>query len=52
MKAKILESRVSSSGKFFDLSQPFQKVFSNDNEDQRMVVPVVGYGGHRRGESS
>jgi len=27
-------------------------VFSSDKSDQKMVVPVVGYGGHRRGDTS
>lgn len=52
IKPKVLESKVSSQEKFFNLSGGFQQVFSNDTKDQKMVVPVVGYGGHRRGESS
>jgi hypothetical protein len=52
IKPKVLESKVSNQEKFFNLSGGFQKVFSNDFKDQKMVVPVVGYGGHRRGESS
>jgi len=52
IKPKVLESKVSSQEKFFNLSGGFQQVFSNDAKDQKMVVPVVGYGGHRRGESS
>ena len=52
VKPKVLESKVSSQQKFFNLTGGFQKVFSNDRADQKMVVPVVGYGGHRRGESS
>ena len=52
VKPKVLESKVSSQQKFFNLSDGFQRVFSNDKSDQKMVVPVVGYGGHRRGESS
>jgi hypothetical protein len=34
------------------LSEGFQRVFSSDKSDQKMVVPVVGYGGHRRGDTS
>lgn len=52
VKPKVLESKVSGQEKFFNLSDGFKKVFSNDNADQRMVVPVCGYGGHRRGDSS
>lgn len=52
VKPKVLESRVSNQEKFFNLSDGFKKVFSNDAADQKMVVPVCGYGGHRRGDSS
>jgi hypothetical protein len=52
VKPKVLESRVSTQQKFFNLSDGFKKVFSNDTADQNMVVPVCGYGGHRRGDSS
>lgn len=52
VKPKLLESKVSNSDAFFNLSDGFQRVFSNDLADQKMVVPVVGYGGHRRGDSS
>lgn len=34
------------------MSEGFQRVFSSDKSDQKMVVPVVGYGGHRRGDTS
>lgn len=52
VKPRVIESRASSNQKFFNLTGGFQQVFLNDRADQRMVVPVVGYGGHRRGESS
>lgn len=52
MKPKVLESKVATSENFFTLSDGFKRVFSNDTKDQKMVVPVVGYGGHRRGEQS
>jgi hypothetical protein len=34
------------------LSDGFQKIFANDKADQKMVIPIVGYGGHRRGDRS
>jgi len=52
VKPKVLESKVAHKEAFFNLSDGFKKVFSNDGVDQKMVVPVVGYGGHRRGDSS
>jgi len=52
VKPVVLESRVSKNEAFFNLSDGFQRCFSNDQADQRMVVPVCGYGGHRRGNSS
>jgi len=52
VKAKVLESKVGARDQFFNLSDGFKKVFSNDAIDQKMVVPVVGYGGHRRGDTS
>lgn len=51
-KPQILESKVSTQTNFFQLSDGFKRVFSNDTRDQKMVVPVVGYGGHRRGDRS
>ena len=52
VKPKLIESKVSSSESFFRLTDGFQRVFSNDRQDRGMVVPVVGYGGHRRGDRS
>ena len=52
VKPKVLESKVATRDNFFTLSDGFKRVFSNDTRDQKMVVPVVGYGGHRRGEQS
>lgn len=48
----MLESKVVRNSDFFTLSEGFKSVFANDGDDQKMVVPVVGYGGHRRGERS
>jgi len=52
VKPKVLESRISTSESFFNLSDGFKRVFSNDARDRRMVVPVCGYAGHRRGDRS
>jgi len=37
---------------FAGLSDGFKKIFASDKKDQKMVIPVVGYGGHRRGDRS
>ena len=50
VKPALLESRVSSSKNFAIMSNGFQQVFTNDRTDVKMVIPVVGYGGHRRGD--
>ena len=50
VKPALLESRVSSSKNFASMSNFYQKVFTNDKADVKMVIPVVGYGGHRRGD--
>ena len=52
VNARILESKVSSQKDFFALSDGFKKVFSSDLSDQKMVIPISGFGGHRRGDRS
>jgi hypothetical protein len=34
------------------MSDGFKQIFANDKKDQKMVIPIVGYGGHRRGDRS
>lgn len=51
-KPKVLESQVSTEERFYQLSNGFQKIFANDKNDQKMVIPICGYGGHRRGDRS
>ena len=52
MKPKLLEGGVSNKKEFFNLSDGFKRVFAQDKKDQKMVIPIVGYGGHRRGDRS
>ncbi len=47
-----MESKISGRGDFFNLSDGFKKIFAKDKGDQKMVVPIAGYGGHRRGDRS
>lgn len=34
------------------MSDGFKKIFTKDKKDQKMVIPITGYGGHRRGDRS
>ena len=52
IKPRVLETKATRNSDFYTLGEGFKKVFANDKEDQKMVVPVVGYGGHRRGDRS
>lgn len=50
IKPKLLESGVTQSDKFFGLSDGFKKIFANDKKDEKMIIPICGYAGHRRGD--
>lgn len=52
VKPKILESKIAQRDDFFNLSDGFKRIFAKDKEDLKMVVPIAGYGGHRRGDRS
>lgn len=52
VKPKILESKISQKEDFFNLSDGFKRIFAKDREDVKMVIPIAGYGGHRRGDKS
>ena len=52
VRPKILESKLCQREDFFNLSDGFKKIFTNDRKDQKMVLPIAGYGGHRRGDRS
>ena len=52
VKPKLLESKVSESSDFYNLSDGFKRIFADDRKDRKIIVPVVGYGGHRRGDRS
>lgn len=49
---RILESKVSEKPEFYNLSDGFKRIFADDKKDKKLIVPVVGYGGHRRGDRS
>ena len=52
VKPRLLESRVVEDKNFMKLSDGFKRLFSNEREDKRIVLPIAGYGGHRRGDRS
>lgn len=52
IKPLILESKIADPKNFLRLSDGFKKVFSNDEQDRKMMVPISGYDGHLRGRSS
>ena len=52
IKPLILESKIADPKNFLRLSDGFKKVFSNDENDRKMMVPISGYDGHLRGRSS
>jgi len=52
IKPKLLEMKITESENFFRVSDGFKKIFSNDKKDSKLVIPICGYGGHRRGDRS
>jgi hypothetical protein len=46
MKPILLETKVAKSKDFYKLSKGFQKLFTKDNQDRKMRLPISGYGGH------
>jgi hypothetical protein len=53
VKPKLLESKLRSNTDFFNISDGFKRVFAaGDRNDQKLIIPISGYGGHRRGDRS
>ena len=52
VKPRLIESGVHESPAFSKLSEGFKRLFSADGRDRKMVIPISGYGGHRRGDRS
>lgn len=50
MRPGVLERGLATNTNFFRLSDGFKKVFTDDNSERHMSIPVVGYTGHRKGE--
>lgn len=52
MRPRLLENNFTSNKEFDQLPENFKKLFTNDEKEQQMKLPVVGYGGHRKGFES
>ncbi len=52
MKPTLFEHSTAKSSHFFNLSDGFKKIFTRDQRDKDMKVPIAGYGGHTRGDRS
>ena len=52
VKPRIIESKISENTDFYNLSNGFKRIFADDKKDRKLIIPVVGYGGHRRGDRS
>ena len=52
IKPRLLESGMATNTDFASMSNGFKKIFTNDNDDSKMVLPIAGYGGHVRGGKS
>ena len=52
VRPAILETRLSSANDFMQLSDGFKQALISDKKDSKLIIPISGYGGHRRGDRS
>ena len=52
VKPVLLETRIGNKSDFMGMSDGFKQIFAKDKLDQKIVIPITGYAGHRRGENS
>ena len=52
IKPRLLETGIALNRKIMGLSDAFKNLFAADEKDRKMVIPVCGYSGHRRGASA
>ena len=52
IKPRLLETKITEDVNFMKLSDGFRRLFSGEREDRKLVLPISGYGGHRRGDRS
>jgi hypothetical protein len=48
----LLESKLVHKDDFLNMSDGFKKIFMKESEDKNLIIPISGYGGHRRGDKS
>ena len=52
VKPRLIEQGIHDTPTFAKLGEGFKRLFSADGRDRKMVIPISGYGGHRRGDRS
>uniref|UniRef100_A0A7S3CJQ4 Uncharacterized protein n=1 Tax=Strombidium rassoulzadegani TaxID=1082188 RepID=A0A7S3CJQ4_9SPIT len=52
VKPRLLESKLAQRDDFRNLSNGFKQAFAMDKSDKKMILPIAGYGGHKRGDRS
>lgn len=60
IQPKVLENKMADSQEFYKLSDGFKRIFANDkkvsdsldDKDRKMIIPIAGYAGHKRGDRS
>lgn len=52
IKPSVLEKGFATNDNFARLSDGFKRVFTEDNAERGMKIPIVGYTGHRKGEKA
>lgn len=52
IKPILIETALGTNENFWKLSNRFKEAVADDHADRRMVLPISGYQGHRRGDRS
>lgn len=52
LKPLLIEGQLGTHEDFFKLSNRFKEALTNDRQDRKMILPISGYQGHRRGDRS
>lgn len=52
LRPVLFEKKILKNPDFYRLSDGFKRAFSKDVKDEKLRVPIAGYGGHTRGDRS
>jgi hypothetical protein len=52
VRPSVLEKNIHQQQDFMKLSDGFKKALLQDKQDLKLVLPISGYAGHRRGDKS